>query len=140
MREQSKQLTVVYAGRTLLAPGDYLSEDVTVFGLSFTTQAEGVLDARRKVLAAHGNAEGSYELSTCEDFPRMEDAYARLLELSEFAEEHQTGVLTVRVGSQSRSWAAGLSGIDAQMQSTIGNKVRLIVRWPFVLGALVADD
>ena len=70
----------------------------------------------------------------------MEDAYARLLELSEFAEEHQTGGLTVRVGVQSRSWAAGLSGIDAQMQSTIGNKVRLIVRWPFVLGALVADD
>ena len=137
MREKSKQLTVGYAGRTLLAPGDYLSEDVTAFGLSFTTQAEGVLNARRKVLAARGNAEGSYELNTSEDLPRMEDAYARLLELSEFAEFHQTGVLTVQVGEQSRSWKAGLSGIDARMQSTIGNKARLSVRWPFVLGEVV---
>lgn len=135
MREKSKQLTVTYAGRVLVAPGDYLSEDVTAFGLSFTTQAEGVLDASRKVLAAYGNAEGSHVLSTVTDLPTMEAAYEALLEFADFAESNQVGTLTVQVGGVSRSWKAGLSGLETQMQSTIGNKVRLSVRWPFVLGA-----
>lgn len=137
MRQQSKQLTVTYAGRVLVAPGDYLSEDVQTFGLSFTTQADALLGAGRKLLRSHGNAEGSHEVATAEDLPTMEAAYEKLLELSDFAESHPTGDLVVQVGETRRAWKAGLSGIEASFQGTIRSKVRLTVRWPFVLGERV---
>ena len=137
MRQQSKQLTVTYAGRVIVAPGDYLSEDIQTFGLSFTTQADALLGAGRKFLRSHGNAEGSHEVATAEDLPTMEAAYERLLALSDFAEGQPTGDLMVQVGETRRVWKAGLSGIEARIQATIGNKVRLTVRWPFVLGERV---
>lgn len=137
MRQQSKQLTVIYAGRVLVAPGDYLSEDVHVFGLSLTTQADAVLGGERKVLHEHGNAEGRYEVATDVDLPTQEAAYELMLELSDFAEANPRGVLTVQVGAMSRSWQAGIGGIEAQWLVTPRGKVRLSVRWPFVLGGRV---
>ena len=139
MRLKSKVITVEYAGQKILEPGGHINGQDYGGSRSFTTTADDILDAANPQIRAFGNAQGSKELEVCIDFDSEDEAVAEAMIRQDHCERNQTGLLTFTVGNFSRSWNAGISGIDWRISYT-PDTVRLNVSYSFVLGASVSAN
>lgn len=135
-RMLSSGISAWYAGEQILSEDMCLANDIVGLSRQFTTSAEQVVDASAPVIRAYGNAQGAFELAVLVDCVNKPEAMAELLLRTRFAEEHQTGVLELRVGGEVCRWQAGVSGVDAQMSFPPTGKVRVMFSYSFVLGAL----
>lgn len=137
MRIKSKIITIEYAGQALLAPGEHISGQDYGGSRSFSTTAEDILNADTPTVRAYGNAQGSKTFDVCLDFSTEDEAIAEALTRLDFLEAHQTGTLTLTVGTVSRSWQAGVQSADWRISYT-PDSVRLTLSYSFVLGGIVS--
>lgn len=138
-RARSKSITVTYGGSIIYdgsSPAQSLAERFTL-SRNYTTTAEPIVDADVPVLRAYGNASGSFPLTVHIDYGSEEDAFSAMMAWAAFADENQTGVLTVSVGALPDDivvrWDAGLEGLEIRT-ALFGSSVRLSLAFSFILG------
>lgn len=133
-RWQVKSVSVTYAGRSVLAPGEYL--EGTDFGgeLDFGAEAVSCVGRARAVLVNNGNGSGSFELPVCKDFSSMDDALAHLLTAESWASENVRGTLRMEApGGVVQEYPAALERLEHKFAP--GPKgFRLVLTWCFMRG------
>lgn len=134
-RLKSKTLAATYAGRKILDPeaaNNSLADIAFEFSRRYTTSEEQIIDADAPLIRTHGNAAGNFPLSVCYDFPTESAAYEFLLDVFAFCDAHQKGDFTFTAGETSATYAAGLSGVVANI-SRMPACWRVSVNYSFVV-------
>lgn len=131
MRTQSKTTTITYADRAILALGDMLDGESFSGERNYTTTTTPLVMSSAPALDNYGNATGRQEFTISRDFDSFEELLEYLLDAQNFADEHQTGSLTISVGNVSKTSSAGLSSLRHEI--TLVASYRLALTWDFLL-------
>ena len=131
MRFRSELTEVLYAGKVILGIGQHFGQDELSRTREYTTQAVQILGADAPVLDSYGNATGQMGFSVVLDFETPEEALAEAMVRQGHTDAHQTGELTVRVGDEVQTWAAGIQRLETRV-SFPGRGVRLVCSYSFV--------
>ena len=143
MRLKNNDITIVYAGRVLFQPGDYLEAESYGSSRSFTTTAEEVVNGEAPAIRSYGNARGDERLPICRDYRSEADALAAQLEETMFVEANQTGLLQKMVGSTVGAWQAGITSVEHSVKyvgAGDSSRVRLTTTYSFILGEFVTNS
>lgn len=131
-------ISASFAGKEILAAGQYIAATEYGFSRSYTTTAEPTIGAEAPTLRAYGNAQGNIQLPVAIDFASEAEALAAAMEYTNHAEQNQTGTFKLTVGNFSRTWQAGIQGIECSISYSVANTVRLQIIYSFVLGEIVS--
>lgn len=125
MRTQSTTTIITYAGRILLAPGDMLSGETFSGERNYTTTATQLVLSDSPALDNYGNASGTQAFTISRDFDSFERLLEYLLEMQNFTDSHQTGVLTITAGNVSKTVDAGLTNFRYEVSLVASFRLEL---------------
>lgn len=131
-------ISATYAGKEILGSGQYIAATEYGFSRAFSTTAEPTIGAAAPTIRAYGNAQGSLQLPIATDFASEAEALAAAMEYTNHAEQNQTGTLNLTVGNFSKTWQAGIQGIECSVSYSVANTVRLQIIYSFVIGEIVS--
>jgi hypothetical protein len=131
MRTQSKTTTITYAGRAIVDLGDTLDGESFSGERTYTTTTTPLVMSAAPALDNYGNASGRQEFTVSRDFATFEDLLEYLLEAQNFADDNQTGRLSITVGSVNKTVSAGLASLRYEI--TLVASFRLALTWDFLL-------
>lgn len=140
MKIKSTKTTIVYAGRTLIQPGEFFDGDAISDSLETTAQSVNMVNATYARMEHYQNAKESSTLSFVRDFDNVEDAVLYKFEAQEHAANNATGRLVYGVGEGDTqvviNYMAGLTRLDADI-SLSPNAVRVTLRYSFIAGTMM---
>lgn len=131
-------ISATYAGKKILAAGQYIAAAEYGCSRTYTTTAEPTIGAEAPTLRAYGNAQGNIQLPVAIDFASEAEALFAIMEYTNHTDQNQTGTLNLTIGNFSKTWHAGIQSIDCSVSYSVANTVRLQIIYSFVLGEIVS--
>lgn len=138
MKLKSTKTTIEYAGRILVQPGGHFDGEAISDSLETTAGSVELVGSYYTRIESHLNNKVTRNLSFVHDFESVEDAVIFKLAAEEHAANNQIGHLTIQVGDTRRTYAAGLTQLDADVSLTT-NSVRVVLRYSFISGEKKED-